>query len=316
MQPLARREHWDAVHAAEAAQVAFPRAASGWFGLKRRLKGMLGSRLRDYMSSYDEHLLWNVLYPRHMPAPGAEVVEIGSAPGEHLAKLNERFGLVPYGIEYSASGVDVNRELFAARGLDPRNVVSIDFFSEECLEGYRERFDVVVSRGFIEHFEDPAQIVDRHLELLKPGGLLVITIPNLRGVNYALTRLFHAELLPMHNLGIMSRLAFLQLFDTAKLRPHICGYFGGFSFYLFNVKPGSRLAPLLGACMKLQTLLNVLFRVCFGDRGAENRFTSSQLIFIGTKGVLRRDPLEPRSPRPSESGRLPEPRAFLPGGVG
>jgi SAM-dependent methyltransferase len=235
------------------------------------------------MSSYDDHLLWDVLYARYLPAAGAEVLEIGSAPGEHLARLSERFGLVPYGIEYSQSGVDVNRALFAQRGLDPRNVVSLDFFSEACREGYRERFDVVMSRGFIEHFEDAGDVVARHLELLKPGGLLVVTIPNLRGLNRALTWLFHAELLPMHNLEIMGLPAFRRLFELAGLSPLHCEYLGGFSFYLFNTKPRSPLAPVLRGCMRLQPLLNLLLRVYPGDRGAQSRFASSQLVYIGRK---------------------------------
>lgn len=282
MQGLTRREHWDAVHASEKAASEEPREATkSW--PRRTIKRWLGTRLADYMSSYDDHQIWDVLYPRHMPLPGATVLEIGSAPGEHLAKLSETFGLVPYGIEYSASGVEVNRAVFAARGLDPRNIIEMDFFSDECLLGYRERFDVVVSRGFIEHFEDPSRVVDRHLEVLKPGGLLIVTIPNLRGLNHALTLFFHRELIPMHNLGIMSKVPFFQLFDTTRVRPLVCAYVGTFSFYLFNVKTGSPLGPLLRACMKLQTMLNVLFRVCLGDKGAENRFTSSQLIFIGIK---------------------------------
>lgn len=283
MQSLTRREHWDAVHASERAAVARPHAAAQGHWPRRTLKRWLGRRRLEYLSSYDEHQIWDVLYPRHMPRPGAAVVEIGSAPGEHLVKLSQTFGLVPYGIEYSHSGAELNRAVFAARGLDPAHVIQTDFFSDECLERCRERFDVVISRGFIEHFKDPARVVDRHLELLKPGGLLIVTIPNLRGVNGALTRLFHPELIPMHNLEIMAKRPFFELFDSAKVRPLACAYIGTFSFYLFNVKAGSRLAPLLRACMKLQTLLNVLFRVCLGDRGAENRFTSPQLIFIGMK---------------------------------
>jgi len=126
-------------------------------------------------------------------------------------------------------------------------------------------------------------VVDRHLDLLRPGGLLVVTIPNLQGVNLALTRLFHRELIPMHNLNIMAKIPFLQLFDPNRVRTLSCAYVGTFSFYLFNVKEGSRLAPLLRLCMKAQVLLNVLFRTFLGDRGAENRLTSPQLIFMGIK---------------------------------
>jgi 2-polyprenyl-3-methyl-5-hydroxy-6-metoxy-1,4-benzoquinol methylase len=282
MTRLTRREHWDAVHAFERTEAEKPAAAEkGW--VRRTMKRLLGDRLVEFMSSYDDHQIWDVHYRQHMPLPGAKVVEIGSAPGEHLVRLSETFGLVPYGIEYSEAGVEVNRSLFAARGLDQDNVIPLDFFSEECLERYREGFDVVVSRGFIEHFDEPKAVVDRHLDLLKPGGLLVVTIPNLRGVNYALTEVFHSELIPMHNLTIMAKAPFLQLFDIDRVRPLICAYVGTFSFYLFNVKEGSRLAPLLRVCMKAQTFLNVLFRAFLGDRGAENRFTSPQLIFMGVK---------------------------------
>lgn len=282
MERLTRREHWDAVHAFGRAEVLKPREKTkSW--PRRTLGRLLGDRFLERMSSYDDHQIWDVLYRRYMPRPGATVVEVGSAPGEHLVRLHETFGLEPFGIEYSAEGVLVNRSLFEARGLDPEHVLATDFFSDECLERCRERFDVVVSRGFIEHFEEPASVVDRHLELLKPGGLLVVTIPNLRGVNHALTKLFHPELIPMHNLEIMSKARFLALFDATKVRPLACAYVGTFSFYLFNVKDGSPLAPVLGLCMKAQGLLNVLFRACLGDRGAENRFTSPQLVFLGVK---------------------------------
>src|SRR4249920_4206058 len=106
MESLTRREHWDAVHASERTEALKPReSARSWS--RRTLKRLLGNRFVDYMSSYDDHQIWDVLYRRHMPQPGASVVEIGSAPGEHLVKLSETFGLVPFGIEYSDEGVEV-----------------------------------------------------------------------------------------------------------------------------------------------------------------------------------------------------------------
>jgi SAM-dependent methyltransferase len=283
MQSLTRREHWDGVHAAEGVELASSVEPGEGHWLRRRVKRLVGSRFREYMKNYDDHQLWTTIYPRLVPRPGATVVEIGSAPGEHLVRLSETFGLVPFGIEYSACGIALNRALFVAHGLDPRNVIDVDFFSEDCLEACRGRFDMVVSRGFIEHFEQAADVVDRHLALLKPGGLLVVTIPNLCGVNLSLTRFFRRELLPMHNLEIMPKAAFSRLFDSEKVRPLACAYFGTFNFYLFSVEKGSRLTPLLAVGTKVQPMLNVLFRVCLGDGGAENRFTSPQLVFAGIK---------------------------------
>ena len=70
---------------------------------------------------------------------------------------------------------------------------------------------------------------------------------------------------------------------TSTVLNETCTYVGTFSFYLFSVSAGSRLGPLLRLCMKAQVLLNVLFRACLGDRGAENPLTSPQLVFVGVK---------------------------------
>ena len=104
MESLTTREHWDAVHVSERAEALKPREATT-SRFRRAIKRLLGNRFVDCMSSYDDYQIWEVLYRRHMPRPGASVVEIGSAPGEHLVKLSEIFGLVP--LEALLSGTPV-----------------------------------------------------------------------------------------------------------------------------------------------------------------------------------------------------------------
>jgi hypothetical protein len=67
---------------------------------------------------------------------------------------------------------------------------------------------VVYSAGVIEHFEDPSRIVRIHTQLLKPVGLALITVPNLRGL-YG--RLASVETLAIHNLDIMTPQALRRL---------------------------------------------------------------------------------------------------------
>jgi 2-polyprenyl-3-methyl-5-hydroxy-6-metoxy-1,4-benzoquinol methylase len=38
-------------------------------------------------------------------------------------------------------------------------------------------FDIVWSQGLIEHFEDPAAVVCRHVECCRPGGIVLISVP-------------------------------------------------------------------------------------------------------------------------------------------
>jgi 2-polyprenyl-3-methyl-5-hydroxy-6-metoxy-1,4-benzoquinol methylase len=44
-----------------------------------------------------------------------------------------------------------------------------------------ESFDIVYSLGLNEHFQDPAQIIDIQIKLLKNGGTLIATTPNFKG---------------------------------------------------------------------------------------------------------------------------------------
>jgi 2-polyprenyl-3-methyl-5-hydroxy-6-metoxy-1,4-benzoquinol methylase len=40
-----------------------------------------------------------------------------------------------------------------------------------------ERFDLVFSFGLIEHFPDKRDILDAHIELAKPGGIVLLYVP-------------------------------------------------------------------------------------------------------------------------------------------
>jgi O-antigen/teichoic acid export membrane protein/GT2 family glycosyltransferase/2-polyprenyl-3-methyl-5-hydroxy-6-metoxy-1,4-benzoquinol methylase len=289
---LTQRRYWDSTHAREknywerknSNKNTSQGVRSFRSHLKTFIKKALGKKILEYMGSYEDYLLWNVIYERHLPKkPGARVLEVGSAPGDFLVRLREAFEFDPYGIEYSDSGVEMNRQIFAANSIDPNNVIHGDFLSDEFHERYQGHFDVVISRGFIEHFIDANSIVERHLNLLAKGGVLIISIPNLRGFNYLLARIFNKQVLEMHNLAIMRERAFNQLFDSRRLAPLFCGRYGTFNFGLFNAPESSLFESLLKLCMKFQATLNLAFRLLFGDRGAETSLFSPALIFIGVK---------------------------------
>jgi SAM-dependent methyltransferase len=252
--------------------------------IKNSIKRILGKKLLDYMGSYEDYLLWNVIYEKYLPKkPGSRVLEVGSAPGDFLVRLNEKYDFVPYGIEYSDQGVDLNRRLFAENHIDPHNIIHGDFLSDEFHNRYEGHFDLVISRGFIEHFTDAQRVVEKHMNVLAKGGVLIISIPNLRGFNYLLARLLNKEVLAMHNLTIMRKQEFKALFDGQQVAPLYCNHYGTFNFGLFNAQPNSFKQFVLDLCIKLQTILNLAFRLLLGNRGAESSFFSPALIFIGVK---------------------------------
>jgi hypothetical protein len=81
----------------------------------------------------------------------------------------------------------------------------------------------------------------------------------------------------------MTLRTFAPLFPNARVRPLWCGYLGAFNFWLFNARRGSRIQPVLAACQRMQSLLNIAFRVSLKQRGAQTGLLSPHLLFIGVK---------------------------------
>lgn len=247
-------------------------------------KRFLGERFVEYTHSYSERLLWNSVFPKYLPKiQKAKAIEIGSAPGHFLLKLKQAFGYIPYGVEYSENGAETNRQVFIDNNISGENVIYEDFFSDKFHRQYREAFDIVISRGFVEHFTDLNDAIDKHLSLLKNGGYIIVDIPNLRGFNYLTTWLFHKEILPMHNLNIMEIEKFLRLFDKPSLIKLFCGYYGTFLLSLDRPTSSHLLKYAQRILFMIQRLINVFFCLILKNKGLESRFFSPRLIYIGIK---------------------------------
>ena len=259
MDILSEKQHWDLVHQHHQTPAGKPTA--GLAGKRKSwrrqsmawLKRRLGQRAVTWiLQTHHDHLYWNAIVKKYLPdLRGARFLEVGSAPGETLVKHQQVLGCVPFGVDYSEPGIEANRQVFSAHRLDPNNVICADFFAEAFQAEHRESFDVVFSAGFIEHFTDAGRVVDHHLNLLKPGGYLIIGIPNLRGLNYLLLRIFYKELLAIHNLDIMRASAFAQLFNTEKVERLFSGYYGTLSLDIVAARDDSPLRFVLTAMKKL-----------------------------------------------------------------
>jgi len=193
------------------------------------------------------------------------------------------FKYEPYGVEYSQNGYTLNQDLFKQFGLNPGNLLNTDFFDQQFQEQFQEVFDVVLSHGFIEHFTDVRDVIRAHINVLKPGGKLVITIPNLQGLNRDVARLFHPGILEKHNLSIMDKKVFCDLFAIRGLSAEFCGYLGSFSLTLANVGPSPWRQRLFRTLAMVQSCADLLrWRVC-NAKHVPTRWLSPYLAYVGTK---------------------------------
>lgn len=195
--------------------------------------------------SFADVELWDRLLPPLLaPLRGGRVLEVGCAPGRNLRRLAERFGLDPWGVEYTPAGAERTRAVMSALGRPASQVIEGDFFAPGWAPP--EPFDAVVSFGFVEHFSDPADVVARHLALLRPGGVLVVTLPNLRGLNGRLTSVLNPRLLAGHNLDLMTTAAVRALVSDADADVVFCGGYGGLDVGCLTASSASTRLALRG----------------------------------------------------------------------
>jgi 2-polyprenyl-3-methyl-5-hydroxy-6-metoxy-1,4-benzoquinol methylase len=117
-------------------------------------------------------------------SPGARVLDIGCGRGVLLAELAAR-GLETHGVEHTAT---------AARGADPRAHIRI---APELTEARypAEYFDKVIIWHVLEHLRHPRATIDEVQRILRPGGRLIVAVPNFGSVqaHWAGAAWFHLD---------------------------------------------------------------------------------------------------------------------------
>ncbi len=158
-----------------------------------------------------------------VPADAGVILDIGCGAGVFGAGLKEdrreSSGPVPeiWGVEMDPGAAER-----AGRVLD--RVLAGGFFS--VLPGLPERyFDCIVMNDVLEHVAEPAQMLLAARKLLRPGGALVASIPNVRYFFNVLDLAWHGRwdytdegILDRTHLRFFTRSSILRLFKECGLR--------------------------------------------------------------------------------------------------
>ena len=165
------------------------------------------------------------IFNNYLPKdPTKTIIEIGGAPGEYLISLHSQFGYSCNSLDYSKIGNDETKSNFIRAGKEVE-VYERDLFA---INDDLPKFDIVYSLGFIEHFDNPNIAVKKHCDLLKPGGILILGVPNLTGIYHAFLKHLSPDHDKSHNLKVMKIETWKDFESQNYLKPIFKGYIGGF----------------------------------------------------------------------------------------
>ena len=137
-------------------------------------------------------------------------IEIGGFPGYFSIYLKKYFQIEPTLLDYVIHhNIVVDLLEHNKMSVGDLNLIEADLFANH-LKG---NFDLTISYGFIEHFLDTKDIIQRHINFTKPGGTLFIIVPNFQGVNGWVNKKYNIESFNKHYLECMDR---KNLFYVAK----------------------------------------------------------------------------------------------------
>jgi SAM-dependent methyltransferase len=202
---------------------------------------------REHRHTPRSHYLNAILdvFDRWLPRDaGLTAAEIGGAPGQYLAYLHRSVGYGVTCIDFSDIGCAKTVENFRLLGISG-DVIQADITTDV---GDLPAFDVVYSFGLIEHFPDRRGIVENHVRLVKPGGYLVLGVPNFRGLTGWFMRTLAPSTYATHEISAMDLDGWVEFERAFRLQVVWKDYIGGFEPGIFarreDERPGT-LVPYL-----------------------------------------------------------------------
>lgn len=197
------------------------------------------TKFRDERAAQRENLA-RLHLMQEFVASGKLVLDAGCATGDFVALAKANY--VVYGVDISAGAIEQAKARLP--DLAPRlSSLSLENLGEEW-----PQFDAVCMWDVIEHVRDPVAICRTVIELLKPGGCLFLSTPDIGALTAKVMRQHWAFMIPPLHLGFFSRNSVTYLFDK-KLPARILAYrtkgkWTSLAFLFYKINQVSRwLAP-------------------------------------------------------------------------
>jgi len=159
---------------------------------------------------------------------GGQLLDVGCATGTFLAEM-KRYG------DWQVFGVEPNQ--WAARYA--REHLALDVFPGRLSEaGFADnQFNVVTMWDVLEHLHDPRQTLAEIARILKPGGFLICSVPNLDSIDARLFGRFWIGLDVPRHLYVYSRHTLSAMLKAENLQPQkfFC-FYGRYTAFALSLR--------------------------------------------------------------------------------
>ena len=156
------------------------------------------------------------------------MLELGCGNSSFMGYFATRFGYEVSGIDFSENGCRMIKEILK-RDQVKGEVFQGDIFNPP--DNLIEQFDMVCAFGVLEHFSDTTQTISAFSRFLKPGGILLISIPNFAGLTGFILKKGNRKLYDHH--VILTKKALQNAVPGSVLKLIKCQYYVPFYLALF-----------------------------------------------------------------------------------
>ncbi len=201
-------------------------------------------------------------------------IELGGFPGYYAILLKKHHQIAATLLDYFVHD-EIIKNLIKANGLNSNDIAII----QTDLFNYTpdKKYDLVLSCGLIEHFEDVKDIIARHVQFLNPNGTLLITLPNFTGVNGWVQKTFDKANYDKHNISTMNPALLAGIAKDLGLKEVSCNYYGKFSVWLENKKEKPTLTK---AFVKTIWIAGKVITKTFGF---DSKLLSPYIVLVGKR---------------------------------
>ena len=139
---------------------------------------------------------------------GAKVLDAGCATGDFIETCKDKYDI--WGLDISEHAINIAKERFPeiANKLSAGRVEDQDY-----PDGF---FDAIVLWDVLEHLPDPLAVINSLARILKPGGIISLSTPNVGALTPKLMGKYWAFMTPPEHLFLFDKKSLSMLFEKAN----------------------------------------------------------------------------------------------------